>query len=72
MKLKHYMHANYRNTKSKGNKNPHKNEIHLFKLQPDTHVRARVHTHTQPFCGSLGFCPRLPGWAGTRKVKPGR
>jgi len=33
-----------------------------------------VHTHTptQPIYGHLGFCPRLPGWAGTRKVKPGR
>jgi len=29
-----------------------------------------THTHTQPFYGSLGFCPGLPGWAGTRKAKP--
>jgi len=28
------------------------------------------HTHTQPFYGRLGFCPVLPGWSGSRKVKP--
>ena len=27
-------------------------------------------THSQPCYGHLGFCPGLPGWAGTRKVKP--
>ena len=26
--------------------------------------------NTQPFYGTLGFCPGLPGWTGTRKVKP--
>ena len=31
-----------------------------------------THTHTQPFYCSSGICPGLPGWAGTRKVKPGR
>ena len=31
-----------------------------------------THTHTQPFCGPLRFCPGPPGWAGTRKVKPER
>jgi len=29
-------------------------------------------THTLPFYGRLGFCPGLPRWAGTRKVKRGR
>jgi len=30
-----------------------------------------THTHhTQPFYGPLGFCPGLPWWACTRKVKP--
>ena len=30
-----------------------------------------THTHThKTFYGPLGFCPGLPGWAGTRKVKP--
>jgi len=29
-------------------------------------------THTQPFYCSSGICPGPPGWAGTRKVKPGR
>jgi len=29
-------------------------------------------THTQLFYGSSGFCPGLPGSAGSRKVKPGR
>jgi len=35
---------------------------------------AHTHTHTrmQPFYSLLGFCPGLPGWASTRKVKPGR
>ena len=32
----------------------------------DTHT----HTHTQSFYCSSGICPGLPGWAGTRKVKP--
>jgi len=27
--------------------------------------------HTQSFYCSSGICPRPPGWAGTRKVKPG-
>ena len=31
-----------------------------------TRMHARAHTHTH--CSS-GFCLRLPGWAGTRKVK---
>jgi len=31
-----------------------------------------THTHTQPFYCSSGICPGLPGWAGTRKVKPAR
>ena len=31
-----------------------------------------THTHTQSFYCSSGICPGLPGWAGTRKVKPGR
>jgi len=29
------------------------------------------HTHTQLFYCSSGICPASPGWAGTRKVKPG-
>jgi len=28
------------------------------------------HTHTQLFYGPIGFCPGLPRWTGTRKVKP--
>jgi len=32
-----------------------------------------THTHnTQSFYCSSGICLGLPGWAGTRKVKPGR
>jgi len=27
-----------------------------------------THRQTQSFYGSSGFCPGLPGWAGTRKV----
>ena len=35
--------------------------------------RKKTHTHnTQPFYCSCGICPGPPGWAGTRKVKPGR
>jgi len=37
-------------------------------ILPVTHT----HTHTQPFYCSAGICPGLPGWAGTRKVKPER
>jgi len=33
---------------------------------------SHTHTHTQLFYCSSGICPGLPGWAGTRKVKPGR
>jgi len=29
-----------------------------------------THTHTQPFYCSAGICLGLPGWAGTRRVKP--
>ena len=36
------------------------------------HTHTHTHTHTQPFYCSAGICPGLPGWAGTRKVKPGR
>jgi len=31
-----------------------------------------IYAHTQPFYRLLGFCLGLPGWASTRKVKPGR
>jgi len=31
------------------------------------HTHTHTHTHTHPF---YGLCPRLPGWAGTRKEKP--
>jgi len=34
--------------------------------------RTHTHTHTQPFYCSSGICPGPPGWAGTRKIKPGR
>ena len=40
-----------------------------------THTRTHARTHTQvtqSFYCSSGICPELPGWAGTRKVKPGR
>jgi len=36
----------------------------------NTHTH--THTHTQSFYCSSGFCPGLPRWTGTRKVKPGR
>jgi len=31
-----------------------------------------MHTHTQPFYCSSEVYPGPPGWAGTRKIKPGR
>jgi len=31
---------------------------------------SHTHTHTHPFNGPLSGTPGLPGWAGTRKVKP--
>jgi len=34
-------------------------------------IHLSVATHTQLFYCSSGICPGLPGWAGTRKVKPG-
>jgi len=34
-----------------------------------THTHARTHTHTTVLRPSWYF-PGLPGWAGTRKVKP--
>ena len=32
----------------------------------DIHYTTHIHTHTR----LTALCPRLPGWAGTRKVKP--
>jgi len=50
--------------------------VHPKKLQwnsaAHTHTHAHTHARTQPFYSPLGFCPGLPRWAGTRKVKPGR
>jgi len=37
-----------------------------YKLELD------IHTHAQPFYCSSGICLGPPGWAGTKKVKPGR
>jgi len=34
------------------------------------HCTSAKHTHIQVFYGPLGFCPGLPRWASTRKVKP--
>ena len=34
--------------------------------QNDSGLLARTHTHTR----LMALCPGLPGWAGTRKVKP--
>jgi len=35
-------------------------------------ICTHIHTHRQPFYCSSAICPGPPGWAGTRKVKPGR
>ena len=43
-------------------------DIALYKLTIDIDID----THTQPFYCSYGTCSGPPGWAGTRKVKPGR
>ena len=40
--------------------------------QLEFHRGWHTHTHTQPFYCSSGICLGPPGWAGTRKVKPGR
>ena len=44
---------------------------HLF-THTHTHARthARTHTHTHTHTRLTALCPRLPGRAGTRKVKP--
>ena len=36
-------------------------------LKRGKYIQNIYNTHTHPF---KAFCPRLPGWAGTRKVKP--
>jgi len=41
-------------------------------LPNNTHTHMNTHARMQLFYGLLGFCPVLPGWAGTWKVKPGR
>jgi len=46
--------------------------IHGLHARTHTHTCTHTHTHTQPFYDHLGFCLDLPGWACTRKVKPGR
>jgi len=33
-------------------------------------MHARTHTHTHTHTHLTALCPGLPGWAGTRKVKP--
>ena len=35
-----------------------------------THTRTHARTHTHTPSRLTGLCPGLPGWAGTRKVKP--
>ena len=41
-------------------------------LQISRRKIVNTRTHTEPFYCSSGICPGPPGWAGTRKVKPGR
>ena len=41
----------------------HKGNTHTH---THTHMHAHTHTHTR----LTALCPGLPGWAGTRKVKP--
>ena len=40
----------------------------LFVVMLSSHTHTDTHMHAQ-FYGPLGFCPGLPGLAGTRKVK---
>jgi len=52
-----------------------KNSIYMANTEQQKIFDARffrLPPHTQPFYCSAGICPGLPGWAGTRKVKPGR
>ena len=49
------------------------NQSSLHRITLDSlNVAAHTHTHTQPFYCSSGICPGPPGWADTRKLKPGR
>jgi len=41
-----------------------------YMLRPS--VCRSILSYTQPFYCSAGICPGPSGWAGTRKVKPGR
>ena len=43
---------------------------HNFKFIMPAACVDNTHTYTHLFYGPLGFCPGLPRWAGTRKVKP--
>ena len=39
-------------------------------LVPSTHTDRHTHTHARMHAPLTALCPGLPGWAGTRKVKP--
>ena len=39
-------------------------------LAYETHTHTHAHTHTHTHTRLTALCPGIPGWAGTRKVKP--
>jgi len=51
----------------------HVDELTMNPTQSNCHLyRLNRWLNTQPFYCSSGICTGSPGWAGTRKVKPGR
>jgi len=39
-------------------------------MKKHTHTHTHTHTRTRTHTRLMALCPGLPGWAGTRKVKP--
>ena len=50
--------------------NVHISVTSLNRVQFDRHAMSQVHTHTHTHTHLTALFPGLPGWAGTRKVKP--
>ena len=44
--------------------------LHLQITHTHTHTHTNMHTHTHTHTHLMALFPGLPGWAGTRKVKP--
>ena len=48
---------------------PRRQEVASCPARPQLRRNSHTHTHTHTHTRLTAFCPRLPGWAGTRKVK---